>query len=501
MKLKALLEGLEIKKATFSLDMEVPGVAYDSRKVSKGDVFVAIKGEIFDGRDFIGDALGRGASAVVVEGDYPPEDIPLITVHDGRAALACISANFYGRPSERLKMIGVTGTNGKTTTTYLIKSILEVEGGKVGLIGTINYMIGDKLFPAPHTTPEALEYQRLLSEMLEAGCAYAVSEVSSHALTQRRADCSMFDAAVFTNLTREHLDFHKDMESYYLAKKRLFTELLSKKGSAVINADDPYGGRLLSALETGGRFSGLLLSYGIESRAALRAVNIEVSYNGLSFDMEHEGKSLGIKSALVGIPNVYNILSASGAAISMGISPEAIEEGIKNLSIVRGRFEAVEAGQDFLVVVDYAHTPDALERLIDTAKILRAGYRGGCERIITVFGCGGDRDRGKRPEMGAIATSLSDFVIITDDNPRGEDPLSIIKDIEAGIRESNFISVPDRKEAIWEAVAMASSGDIVLIAGKGHEDYQEIKGIRHPFSDRLEAERAVRKKLGIKAGG
>lgn len=501
-----LIEGMEVSSVSGALDTEIKGLNADSRRLSPGDLYVALRGENFDGHDFIDSAVEKGAAGVVCRGSLTPFSFdvvkglqsrtekgavpPFVYVEDTRKALAYVSNNFYGRPSEKLTVIGVTGTNGKTTAVHLIKSILETAGKNTGLTGTISYMIGDRRFPAPYTTPGAIEYQGLLSEMLRAGLSHVVSEVSSHALSQKRVDCTRFQTAVFTNLTRDHLDFHKNMEEYFEAKKRLFTELLN--GVAVINMDDAYGKRLYSSLK------GETLTYGIDngidSEAGLRAYDIKSTSRGLSFrvkvaDSRSSGPVPMIESPLLGLPNVYNILSAIGVSMVLGISWDAISNGIKTVKQIEGRFEKVELGQDFLCIVDYAHTEDALRRVILAARQMTTGS------VITVFGCGGQRDRGKRPTMGSLATELSDVVFITSDNPRGEDPVEIIKEIESGARKENYRIVPDRKEAITEAIGMARASDLVLIAGKGHEDYQEVKGVRYPFSDRQVAEDAIRKRF------
>lgn len=499
MTLKMLIKDMEIKEMTGSADVDVIGVAYDSRKVKHGDVFIAMKGEKVDGHSFINDAVKRGAAAIVYEkitGSELKADsnkLTAIKVHDSRKALAYISNNFYKRPSDELAIIGVTGTNGKTTTTYLLKSILEAWGKEVGLIGTISYIVKDRYYDAPHTTPEALEFQAMLSEMLLSGCSHVVTEVSSHALAQRRVDYTNFDVAVFTNLTRDHLDFHATMEDYFRAKERLFREILLKEGTSVINYDDVWGRKLI------GDISGNVLTYGLETGADMAAVNIKDSFEGLVIDIKFRDRVHGIKSPLIGMHNVYNILSAAGAAVSLNVPWDVIIDGIRKMSSVKGRFEKVDAGQDFLCIVDYAHTEDALERLIYTARELMKSSEARSQksearqqRIITVFGCGGNRDKGKRPVMGKIATSLSDYVVITSDNPRDEDPVEIIKEIEAGASRRNYVIEPDRREAIRNAVKLAEAGDILLVAGKGHEDYQEIKGIRHKFSDREALEDAIR---------
>jgi UDP-N-acetylmuramoyl-L-alanyl-D-glutamate--2,6-diaminopimelate ligase len=529
-------------------DLNISGVDYDSRKVKKGCLFVAIKGERYDGHDFIEDAIKNGSVAIVHEKVNPPSikkgrsginnpSLIFIQVKNTRKALACISHNFCGMPSDSLTLIGITGTNGKTTTTYLLKSILESWGKEVGLIGTIQYLIKDRIYPAPYTTPESLEFHGLLKDMLLSGCTYVVSEVSSHALAQYRVDSTIFNTAVFTNITRDHLDFHKTMDNYFKAKERLFKELLDKDGTAVINVDDPYGKRLVSLL-INGKPSQMILTYGLEPGADIIASEIDNSFRGLRFRVSFQGKDYYLSSRLIGIPNVYNILSAVGASISLLVPWQVILEGIEKAGNVKGRFEKVDMGQEFLCIIDYAHTEDALERLIYTAKELikksevsstpsltlsplapcssktyctgREGGQGWGEdsesqtmnsssRIITVFGCGGDRDRGKRPCMGAVATRLSDTVIITSDNPRSEDPADIIKEIVSGAVRNNYLIEPDRRGAIKKAVDMAGDGDIVLIAGKGHEDYQEIKGVRSPFSDRDILEEVIKDKLKVQS--
>jgi UDP-N-acetylmuramoyl-L-alanyl-D-glutamate--2,6-diaminopimelate ligase len=538
MKIKDIL--MNEFEVTGDMEKNISGITYDSRKVKNGDIFAAIKGENFDGHDFIEDAIKKGAVAIVygqsaisnqqsamLMNKYP--DIIWIGVKDSRDAVASISHNFYGRPSEKAAVIGITGTNGKTTTSYLMKSILEKWGKDVGLIGTIMYLIKDKAYDAPHTTPEAPDFQALLREMVDKGCGQVVTEVSSHALSQKRVDYTKFRVAVFTNLTRDHLDFHQTMEDYFMAKRRLFTELLTEDGTAVINLDDPYGERLVNDLKCqGSRVKGQrILTYAINNQNAdVIAYDIKTTFKGTSFKLKIQNPELQtlnselMGSPLVGVTNVYNILSSICAALSLDIPIKIIKEGIAMTGLVKGRFEKVDIGQDFLAVVDYAHTEDALERLLLTARQLLEAYRfaekteemmkakrheysmpeklGGNEKtgkIITVFGCGGNRDRTKRSKMGEIAARLSDFVIITSDNPRNESPRSIIRDIEKGMVGDNYIIIPDRDVAISMAVELASSGDIVLVAGKGHEDYQEIHGKRYNFSDRVALENAIRRSI------
>ncbi|MEW6162304.1 MAG: UDP-N-acetylmuramoyl-L-alanyl-D-glutamate--2,6-diaminopimelate ligase [Nitrospirota bacterium] len=487
-------------------DRDISGVAYDSRKAKEGYLFVAIEGERYDGHDFIKDAVKKGAVAIVHEKPVMRDALSVtsIRVKDSRKALSCIAHNFYGMPSEGLILIGITGTNGKTTAAYILKSILESWGKEIGLIGTIQYVIKDRAYPAPHTTPESLEFHGLLKDMLSSGCTHVISEVSSHALAQHRVDRAVFKAAVFTNLTRDHLDFHKTMEDYFRAKERLFRELLDEDGTCVINLDDPYGKRLISSLSTGvPKKSQDILTYGFEAGADVVASDIDSSFGGLRFKILFRGRSYDVSSPLVGLPNVYNIMSAAGVSISLGVPWQIILEGIEKTCGVTGRFEKVDLGQNFLCIIDYAHTEDALERLICTARgltlppLAKGRHKGGdsSSRIITVFGCGGDRDRGKRPKMGAVATRLSDFVIITSDNPRSEEPSEIIREIESGAVKRNYLIEPDRREAIRKAVDIAGGSDIILIAGKGHEDYQEIKGVRNRFNDRDIFEEAIRDRV------
>ena len=485
MRLKDILNDRDVVAITGTAELQVSGISYDSRKVQQGHLFVALKGEKADGHSYIEGAVKKGAIAVIHEEEVAGREAlsnfaSFIRVRDSRQALSYAANAWYHRPSESMTVIGVTGTNGKTTTTYILKSILEHWGKKVGLIGTIQYLIGDAVFPATHTTPESLEFQALLHDMLAAGCSHVVTEVSSHALSQKRVDGTLFKAGIFTNLTRDHLDFHGTMDDYFLSKRRFFAELLDRNAVSVINHDDPWGRKLA---ENGHAHA---YTYGLEAGADLMASEINTSFEGLKFRISTRGRSYEALSALVGLPNVYNILAAAGAAASVGVPWDVVLEGITKAPAIRGRFEKVDAGQKFLAVVDYAHTEDALERLIYTSRGLTKG------RIITVFGCGGDRDRGKRPRMGAIATRLSDFVIITSDNPRSEKPENIIKEVEAGAARRNYLLEPDRKEAIRRAVLMAEENDVVLIAGKGHEVCQEIGGKRFPCNDREIVEESIR---------
>jgi UDP-N-acetylmuramoyl-L-alanyl-D-glutamate--2,6-diaminopimelate ligase len=478
---------------------DIAGITYDSREVRDGFIFVAIRGTRTDGHDFIEMAIARGAAAVVCERDHQKfrqlfpthRSVTWVGVDDCREALAAFSAAFYEKPSEKLGVIGITGTNGKTSVSYILKSILEKWNKRTGLIGTIRYMIGDEEFDAPHTTPEASDFQSLMARMAEKGCDYAVTEVSSHALAQKRADYTQFIIAIFTNLTGDHLDYHGNMESYFESKQRLFSELLDDTGTAVINMDDPFGRRLLPRLSEI-RPSVRRITFSLRDKsAAVTAEDIKYTFRGTHFALKltEEDTVIKISSPLIGETGVYNVMSAVCAAIALGVPKDAICEGVAALETVRGRFERVDCGQPFLAIVDYAHTHDALQRLLGTARrLLEAHAKSakksvGTNKIITVFGCGGNRDRQKRPKMGRIASELSDFVIITSDNPRNEDGTSIIRDIEAGVEKDNYIIIQDRSTAIRMATLLASPGDIVMVAGKGHEDYQEIGGKRYPFSD------------------
>jgi len=517
---------------------DISGVIYDSRRVKGGELFVAVRGEKLDGWNFIEDAIKKGAVAVMFEHKGPLPDDPCllmekkypevtwIRVADVRDALARVSHRFYGKSSEQIAVLGITGTNGKTTTSYLVKSILEQWGEEVGIIGTINYLIKDAVYEARHTTPEAPDFQSLLREMSEAGCGFVISEISSHALALKRADYTSFRVAVFTNLTRDHLDFHPTMEEYFKAKERLFTELLNEDGIAVINIDDAHGIQLARILR-GRKPTVKVITYALENKEAdVMAFDIKTSFEGTSFKTRMGEAETEIISQMVGQINVYNMLAAFCAALALNVPIKVIKEGIAMAGLVKGRFEKVDMGQDFLAVVDYAHTEDALERLLMTARQLLEAYRfvGKTEKImkekrrqfdmpgrqeqekekgkiITVLGCGGNRDKGKRSKMGEIASRLSDFVIITSDNPRNENPKTIIKDIEKGIKGDCYIVIPDRNVAISMAVELASSGDIVLVAGKGHEEYQEIQGVRRSFSDRAALENAIRRTITRPAFG
>lgn len=476
----------EMLKEDFSVsgntDILISSIHYNSKEVKRGGLFIAVTGLNTDGHDFIEEAIKNGALAVVYEKARfkPPENksITWIGVESSRDALAWFSNKFYGCPSKYLHLIGITGTNGKTTTSYLIGEILKSSGKKAGLIGTIKYIIDDEERKAIHTTPEALEFQGLLKEMLTKGVEYVISEVSSHALALKRVDYSEFEIAIFTNLSRDHLDFHCDMEDYFNAKKRLFTDLLKEDGVSVLNFDDQYVRRLVKEVKS------RKILYSLEnSDVDIFVKDYKLKLDGTEMSLLINGVEHYFRTSLLGLPNIYNSLSSIAVGLALNIPLDIIKLSLSKARAPEGRFEKIDRGQNFHIFVDYAHTPDALERLIKSVKRLKEaiGHNG---RIITLFGCGGNRDRGKRPQMGKIASELSDFVILTSDNPRWEEPRQIIRDIEDGISGDNFIVVPDRKESLKIAVNMCERGDILIVAGKGHEDYQEIEGKRYPFSDR-----------------
>ncbi|HJR59695.1 MAG TPA: UDP-N-acetylmuramoyl-L-alanyl-D-glutamate--2,6-diaminopimelate ligase [Vicinamibacterales bacterium] len=473
-------------------DVPVTGVVYDSRQAAAGSVFVALRGLQSDGAAFAREAVTRGAVAVFSETPAPSgPGVPWFQVSDARHALAALSSEFYGRPSERITLVGITGTNGKTTTSYLLTAVFEAAGIRCGRIGTVGYRIGRRELEAARTTPESPELQRMLRDMIAQGCGACVMEVSSHALVLRRADHLRFAAGIFTNLTRDHLDFHGDMEEYFTAKRRLF-ELLPDAAVAVLNVDDPRGRDFAAAATRP-------VTYAIDAPADVSPGPIAFSLDGLEFDARTPRGTLHLRSKLVGRPNAYNILAAVAAATALELPSSAIEQGIRSLDNVPGRFQLVSsAADDVRVVVDYAHTDDALKNLLETARPLAAG------RVITVFGCGGDRDKTKRPLMGAVAARLSDMVIVTSDNPRSEHPDEIIEDIKRGIvlpadrigpkgqgpKATPCLAIPDRKAAIERAVREAAPGDLVLVAGKGHEKYQVIGERTLPFDD-VEVARAA----------
>jgi len=476
-----LLDGAEVLAQSGNPD--VNSVEYDSRKVKPGSVFVAMRGETSDGNRFIDRAIQAGAVAVVTDSSVEPqrEGVAWAVVPHGRRALARVSENFYKRPGQRLAVAGITGTNGKSTTAFLIEAILTAAGRKSALIGTIEYHVAGRVCPAPHTTPEALELARIFNEALGQGATDAVMEVSSHALAQQRVFGIPFDVAVFTNLTRDHLDYHKTMDEYFAAKQALFEGCgTDAPRAAVTNLDDEHGAKLA---EFSRKHGSAVLTYGWE-RGDFHAANVDISPRGTRFNIVTPEEKIAVFSPLIGRVNVYNILAAAAACYARGCTPTAIAGGVESLTHVPGRFQRVDCGQPFTVVVDYAHTDDALRNLTALARefVTRADPRG---RVLTLFGCGGDRDRAKRPLMGEAAGRGSDFVVLTSDNPRSEDPLAIINDALVGLQKTGvaYRVEVDRRKAIAHAIGLARAGDILLLAGKGHERVQVTREGSRPFDD------------------
>jgi len=500
LKLIDLISSLPAKEVIGNPEVEVKGLAYHSGAVQEGFLFAAMRGLREDGRRFISDALSRGACAVLVDQPLDSQGAVQIVVPDAREALARLSSAFYGFPSSFLTVIGVTGTNGKTTTSYLIESILHEDGKSVGVMGTINYRYQGQVMPAPTTTPESLDLQRNLQAMGEAGVTHAVLEVSSHSLDLQRVRGCDFDVALFTNLTRDHLDYHGSMEEYFRAKQLLFTRYLleskKEKHFAVINMDDSKGVELSRVA------NGTVFRYGISQRGEVWPQRVEESPEGIRCQVGTPRGFWEFFSPLIGRHNLYNILAAVSVGEVLGIPHQTMAAGIARLQRVPGRLERVPGLQGIGVFVDYAHTPDALERALETLNQVRSG------RLIVVFGCGGDRDRGKRPVMGEVAAKGSDLAVITSDNPRTEDPLRIVEEVEKGVRRTGrekyqiddlsngwdspgYVVIPGRREAIREAIHFARPGDVVLIAGKGHEDYQILGEKKIHFDDREEAAEAL----------
>lgn len=490
MELPEILEGVEVASVKGPAEVEVRSIAYDSRKVESGALFFAFHGEKLDGVEFVADAIRSGAIAVATEKSRQagsPEGITWVELIPGseRRSLARAAANFYGHPADALKLIGVTGTNGKTTISFIVDSILRAAEQTTGLIGTTGYRTPQGSRKALNTTPESLDLQQMFAEVRDAGGTHAVLEVSSHALAMERVWGCHFAAAIFTNLTRDHLNFHKTFEDYFAAKRRLFEGMgAGAPDVAVINADDPWATRLEGLAKQ-------TLTYGLKGEPDLTTRKFALSFDGLEFTAETPAGKVEVRSALVGRINVYNILAAIGAGIGLNIPVARIEKGIANLALVPGRFQRIDEGQPFLVVVDYAHADDAMRNLISTARELNPAGR-----IITVFGAGGERDRSTRPLMGEASGSLSDLVILTSDNPRSEDPLRIINDVVVGLQKvnANYRIEPDRDAALEIAIDEARPGDIVLLAGKGHENYQILRDRTVEFDDREKARAILRRK-------
>jgi len=495
MKLERLLAGAQIGKISGPPDVEIESIAYDSRRATAGALFFAMHGAKLEGIEFVEDALRRGAIAVASASERPtqfPANATWIQLLPGseRRGLARAAANFYGHPADALKLVGVTGTNGKTTTAFLADSILRAAGFTDGLIGTTGYRTPKGELPAPNTTPESLDLQQIFAEIRDGRGTHAVLEASSHALAMERLSGCHFAVAIFTNLTRDHLDYHKTFEEYFAAKRLLFEGTgAGAPDAGVVNTDDPYGAQLAGLARR-------TLTYGLKNGADLTAKKFALSFDGLEFTAQTPAGNIEVRSPLVGRINVYNILAAIGAGIALEIPNAKIEQGIAKLELVPGRFQRIDEGQPFLVVVDYAHTDDALRNLIATARDLSASGR-----IITVFGAGGERDRTKRPLMGEAAGTLSDVVVLTSDNPRSEDPLRIINDVVVGLQkvDAKYLVEPDRERALEMAIEEARPGDIVLLAGKGHETYQVLRNGTVEFDDREKARLILRKKGFVKA--
>ena len=492
MQLKDISRAVQPVRVEGSLDREITGITCDSRQVTPGMIFVAVPGQHVDGHDFIPNAIDRGAAAILCERNgFVSPRATKIKVVNVRTALAQAAATYFGHPSRDLKVIGVTGTNGKTTVAFMVRHILEAVGTKSGLIGTIRYEVGERVIPAQRTTPEALDIQRMMAQMVQSGCQACVMEVSSHALEQQRAAEIEFDVAVFTNLTQDHLDYHGSMENYFVAKQKLFCPAAhgGKRGAQVINIDDSYGVRLWRDGQ-----AEVKLSYALHEHASIRATQIHLSKEGSRFRVETPQGGFSCTLPLIGRHNVYNALAAIGTALALEVPVETLPAALSIVPPVPGRLEAIAMGQPFGVFVDYAHTDDALHNVLTTLREMTSG------RLLVAFGCGGNRDAGKRPKMGRVAAEEADFTIITSDNPRHESAADIAQQIETGYRErraDGYVIELDRRRAIEEIIRMAQPGDTVLIAGKGHETYQEFEDTVIPFDDGVFAAETL-EELGFK---
>ncbi|NBJ15416.1 MAG: UDP-N-acetylmuramoyl-L-alanyl-D-glutamate--2,6-diaminopimelate ligase [Dehalobacter sp. 4CP] len=480
--LAEIIDGMKQVEVLGDTQTVINGIAHDSRTVSPGNLYVCIRGYQADGHAFAEAAVQAGATALAVE-EFLPLAVPQLKFTDTRKAMGFLAAEVFGNPSDRLELVGVTGTNGKTTVTHLIERIVQQSGKKTGLIGTLGSRIGNNAYPGQHTTPESTEIQHLLAEMVAENVDLAVMEVSSHALDLGRVSGCVFNAGIFTNLTQDHLDYHKNMQEYLKAKALLFSGLNGGKAGqlAVLNADD--GSCVFLKEQAGCR----VVTYGVDHEADYRAVNIRLSDRGVEFDVLFHGKRTELFYSTPGKFSVYNVLAAIAWALESGYPTETVVQALHSIKGVPGRFESIRKGQPFLVIVDYAHTPDGLENVLRTAREITGG------KLITVFGCGGDRDRKKRPLMGEAAGHFSDYIVVTSDNPRTEDPDEIIKDIIPGLKSANYKVIKDRRSAIDEACMAAGSGDTVLIAGKGHEDYQILGTEKIHFDDREEADKVLRR--------
>lgn len=485
MKLAELLKGVEVLSYSGDLNIEISGITYDSRETCKGDMFICVSGYTKDGHQYIGEALEKGASALLVEKDVDFSEAAVVKVRSSRDAMAILSANFYEYPAEKLRLIGITGTNGKTTTTYLLKSILETGGKRAGLLGTISTQIGDKVLESTRTTPEALDLQRILREMVDAGMDYAVMEVSSHSLDLGRVEGCNFSTGVFTNLTQDHLDFHKTIENYRNAKKKLFYKTCKAN---IINVDDEHGRIIAEEIH---KLDTRLITYGIENKADIMAANIDITSRGASFTLITPKYKTNLKVCIPGKFSVYNALAAASVAYAEGIDKKFIKEGLGRVPSVPGRSETININTPYTIIIDFAHTPDGLQNILSSIRQFAR------HRIITLFGCGGDRDRSKRFIMGEIAGRMSDFCVITSDNPRSEKPMEIIRQIEEGVKmtDCDYICIENRRDAIKYALTVARKGDIVLLAGKGHETYQVLKDGIIPFDEREVVRELLREEI------
>ncbi|MEA4852818.1 MAG: UDP-N-acetylmuramoyl-L-alanyl-D-glutamate--2,6-diaminopimelate ligase [Christensenella sp.] len=480
MKLYELFRGIkcEIKGDE---EVEIKDLKYDSRNVKRGDLFFCISGFADDGHKYVPDAVRKGAAAIVVTELQPRAGVTQVVVKDDRAAMALVAANFFEHPAKRMKMVGITGTNGKTTTTYMLKSILEHAGHKVGLIGTIVNMIGDRTIHTERTTPESIDLQRLLKKMADDGCEYVVMEVSSHSLELKRVYGIDFAAGVFTNLTQDHLDFHKTWDNYIHAKSILFEQ----SDISVINIDDDSAANMMAAAKSE------VVKYSVMQPIEYAAKNVEITHSKTKFTVEMEGKTLRIEVGIPGQFTVYNALGAAVTAHALGVGQHYIEVGLKEMHPVAGRFQPLDThGMGFSLILDYAHTPDSLKNALSTVASFAPG------RIVTIIGCGGNRDASKRPIMARIAGEYSDFTILTSDNPRFEEPAAILDQMEPGIKETGaeYIRIENRREAIEYAIKNAQKGEVILLAGKGHEDYQEIRGVKHDFDEKVIVEEIFQNK-------
>ncbi len=472
--LKDILYGVNITSSVGDMNVEVIDVCFDSRQVRKGSVFVAVKGTQTDGHQFIPQAIQQGAVAIVCEHlpDINHEKSTCVTVKNSARALGIIAANFFGAPSQKLKLVGITGTNGKTTVATLLYRLFSSLGFKAGLISTVEYRIGQKVMPSTHTTPDPVQLNRLLRHMADEGCTHVFMEVSSHAVVQERIAGLHFTGGIFTNISHDHLDYHKTFENYIKAKKKFFDEL-SPSAFALVNADDRRGMVMLQNTKATRK------TYALKKQADFKGKILANTLDGLEMDVD--GRTVWFK--LIGHFNAYNLLAVYGGAALLGQQPEEVLRLLSDMQGANGRFERIASASKITAIVDYAHTPDALKNVLETIRAFRTGH----ERVITVVGCGGNRDRAKRPLMAAIAVQLSDKVVLTSDNPRDEDPMEIIREMQTGITPSESrktLVIPDREEAIKTACLLAKENDILLVAGKGHETYQEIKGVKHPFDDR-----------------